>query len=168
MNKFEMGSSTTTSGTYSTVLQNSGSESDLRRQESNLIEERKWKRKLSNRESARRSRMRKQKHLDDLTAQIANLRKENGQIIAGITVATQHYIVLEAENSVLRAQLLELNHRLQSLNEIVEFIDAAGCPGGGAEADLLEGVVVNTLNLGFFNQVPPIMAATAADIFHCR
>ncbi|KAF8068545.1 hypothetical protein N665_1145s0013 [Sinapis alba] len=99
-----------TSGNYSSGLQNYGSESD----------ERKRKRKESNRESARRSRMRKQKHLDDLTAQVAHLREENSRIVAGITVTTQKYVAIEAENSVLRAQFLELDQRLASLNEIVE------------------------------------------------
>ncbi|XP_010539884.1 PREDICTED: bZIP transcription factor 44 [Tarenaya hassleriana] len=170
MNKSEMGSSST-SGNCSTVIQNSGSETDLRLQDSNLIDERKRKRKQMNRESARRSRMRKQKQLNDLTIQVAHLREENGQFVAGINVATEHYVTLEAENSVLRAQLMELSHRLQSLNEIVDFV-AGGYRGGGAEAGLLEGgflegVVMNpNLNLGFFTQAP-IMAAAAADIFHC-
>ncbi|CAN4107519.1 unnamed protein product [Withania somnifera] len=111
-------SSGTSSG--SSFLQNSGSEEDLQQ----LMDQRKRKRMISNRESARRSRMRKQKHLDDLMAQVSTLRKENNQILTSMNVTTQHFLNVEAENSILRAQLSELIHRLQSLNEIISFLDA--------------------------------------------
>lgn len=88
----------------------------------------------SNRESAKRSRAKKQKHLDDLTAQIAQVSKENNQISISINVATQHYVNLEAENSVLRAQMMELTQRLHSLNEILDFINSSTAVGGGAAA----------------------------------
>lgn len=79
---------------------------------------------LSNRESARRSRQRKQKHLDDLTAQVSQLRKENAQIVTALNVTTQHSLGVEAENSVLRTQMMELSHRLQSLNEILNCMNS--------------------------------------------
>lgn len=119
--------------------------------------------------------MRKQKHMDDLTAQVTNLRKENNQIVAGIAVTTQHYVTIEAENSILRAQLSELNHRLNSLNEIVDFVELSSSAGGfGMESDCGGGGgggfydgVMNPLNLGFYNL--PIMASvsTAGDVFNC-
>lgn len=111
-------SSGTSSG--SSILQNSGSEEDLQQ----LMDQRKRKRMISNRESARRSRMRKQKHLDDLMAQVSALRKENNQILTSMNVTTQHYLNVEAENSILGAQLSELSHRLDSLNEIIAYLDA--------------------------------------------
>lgn len=116
-----MGSSSGTISSGSSGLQNSGSEEDLQQ----LMDQRKRKRMISNRESARRSRMRKQKHLDDLMAQVSQLRKENNQIITGMNVTTQHFLNVEAENSVLRAQVSELTHRLQSLNEIIDFMNNA-------------------------------------------
>lgn len=101
----------------STQLQmNSGSEKELHHQ-------RKRKRMQSNRESARRSRMRKQQHLDDLTAQVTQLRKENSQILTSINITNQHYINVEAENLVLKAQMAELSQRLDSLTEILNFIN---------------------------------------------
>ncbi|KAG7659656.1 Basic-leucine zipper domain [Arabidopsis suecica] len=171
-NKTEMGSSTSgnCSSVSTTGLANSGSESDLRQRD--LIDERKRKRKQSNRESARRSRMRKQKHLDDLTAQVTHLRKENAQIVAGIAVTTQHYVTIEAENDILRAQVLELNHRLQSLNEIVDFVESSSS-GFGMETGqglfdggLFDGVM-NPINLGFYNQPIMASASTAGDVFNC-
>ncbi|PIN23012.1 hypothetical protein CDL12_04271 [Handroanthus impetiginosus] len=102
-------------------MQNSGSEEDLQ----NLMDQRKRKRMQSNRESARRSRLRKQKHLDDLMAQVAQLTKENNQILNSINVTTHHHVNVETENSILRAQMMELTQRLQSLNEILDYINSS-------------------------------------------
>lgn len=114
------------SGSGSYTLQNSGSEEDLQQ----LMDQRKRKRMISNRESARRSRMRKQKHLDDLMSQLSHLRKENNQILTSMGVTTQNYLNIEAENSSLRAQLSELSHRLESLKEIISFLNVANNSSG--------------------------------------
>lgn len=149
----------------SSGLQNSGSEEDLQ----HLMDQRKRKRMISNRESARRSRMRKQKHLDDLMAQVAQLRKENNQIITSMNVTTQQYLNVEAENSVLRAQVAELSHRLQSLNEIIEFLNV--CTGGLATegtygfAESADGFLNNnSWNHPYLNQQQPLMAS--ANMLH--
>lgn len=148
----------------SSGLQNSGSEEDLQR----LMDQRKRKRMISNRESARRSRMRKQKHLDDLKAQVARLRKENNQIISSINVTTQQYLNVEAENLVIRAQVAELSHRLQSLNEIIDFLNA-NCGGLGLDelygfAESADCFVNNSWNHLYLNQ-QPLMAS--ANMWHC-
>ncbi|XP_022137855.1 bZIP transcription factor 44-like [Momordica charantia] len=103
------------------VLQNqsSGSEEELRQ----LMDQRKRKRMQSNRESARRSRMRKQQHLDGLMGQVANLRENKNQIVSRINLTTHLFLNVEAENSVLRAQIMELSHRLESLNQILFHIN---------------------------------------------
>lgn len=108
-------------------IPNSGSEGDLQA----LMKQRKQKRMLSNRESARRSRQRKQKHLDDLTAQVNQLKKENSQIVSALNATTRSYFAVEAENSVLRTQHLELSNRLQSLNEINFYLNSGNGGGGG-------------------------------------
>lgn len=79
----------------------------------------------SNRESARRSRMRKQKHLDELMGQADELRKENNEMLTRLNVTTQHYVKVEADNSVLRAQMTELTQRLNSLNEMLRFVNSS-------------------------------------------
>ncbi|XVF59686.1 hypothetical protein PTKIN_Ptkin07bG0295900 [Pterospermum kingtungense] len=114
-------SSSTGASSASSLLRSSSSDEDFRK----VLDERKRKRKLSNRESARRSRMRKQKHQDDLTAQVSQLTKDNSQILTSVDITTQLYVNMEAENSVLRAQMAELSTRLQSLNEIVDFINSS-------------------------------------------
>ncbi|CAI9786371.1 unnamed protein product [Fraxinus pennsylvanica] len=145
-------SSGTSSG--SSGLQSSGSE-DLQK----LMDQRKRKRMISNRESARRSRLRKQKQLDDLMAQEAKFRKENNQFISRINVITQHYLNIEADNSILRAQVAELNHRLQSLNEITSFLNANNGGFGIEENHSIADSAYNNFtnqscNFHFVNQQP--------------
>ncbi|CAA6675321.1 unnamed protein product [Spirodela intermedia] len=90
---------------------------------------RKQKRKLSNRESAR-SPGKEQKHLDDLTAQVGQLRKENGQIITNLKASPSSAWPwrrkLRAE-----AQMTELGGRLHSLGEDPPV---RGQAGGGSSA----------------------------------
>ena len=114
-----MGSSSGASS-ESSQLQLSGSEEDLRK----VMDQRKRKRMLSNRESARRSRMRKQKHVDDMMAQVVHLRKENNRILTAMNMTSQFHMNVEAENAILRAQMAELTLRLQTLNEIMDCLNS--------------------------------------------
>ncbi|WOL16431.1 bZIP transcription factor 53-like [Canna indica] len=86
-------------------------------------EERRQKRKLCNRESARRSRMRKQQQVLDLTNLVAQLMQGNKRALAQIEALSQHHQGLEAENGELRAQVAELTERLQSLNSVLRFVE---------------------------------------------
>lgn len=106
--------------------------------------------------------MRKQKHLDDLMTQVAQLRKENHQLITSINITSQHYLNVEADNSILKAQISELSHRLQSLNEIISFLSASnGVYGDSSSFDEPADSFLNPLNMPYLNH--PIMAS--ADIF---
>ncbi|KAJ0620333.1 putative transcription factor bZIP family [Helianthus annuus] len=86
-----------------------GGDSDLQEE----MDQRKRRRMISNRESARRSRMRKQKHLNDLMTQLSQLRSEINRVA-------------------------ELSHRLRSLNEIMAFTDT-----GTGFADAQSGEFTN-------------------------
>lgn len=141
----------------STKFQSSGSEEDLQA----LMDQRKRKRMQSNRESAKRSRMRKQKHLDDLMGQVSELRKENSEILTSINITTQHFVKVEAENSVLRARMAELSHRLRSLSDILSYINTST---GVYETDcysMRADAFMNPMDTLFLNQ--PILAS--ADTF---
>ncbi|CAA0821987.1 basic leucine-zipper 44 [Striga hermonthica] len=158
-----MAASSGNSSSGSPPVRNSGSYGDTQ----NL---RKRKRMESNRESARRSRQRKQRQLDDLTDQVARLRKDNGQISGSIDLTTQHCVRVEAENSVLRARVAELTQRLRSLNEILNLMCSAGAgdaAAGGcvfeAEGFTGQGFGDGLWNTVGFNQVQPIMAS--AEMF---
>ncbi|XP_009618859.1 bZIP transcription factor 44 [Nicotiana tabacum] len=149
--------------TGSTQILNSGSEEDL---QVSMLDERKRKRMQSNRESARRSRMRKQKHLDDLIGQVAQLKKENNNILSNINLTSQQYANVEAENSVLRAQMMELSQRLQSLNEILSYINSNNNNNNNGVFEThhhyQEDMMNNPWNLMYVNQ--PIMAS--ADMLY--
>ncbi|KAF8022785.1 hypothetical protein BT93_F0331 [Corymbia citriodora subsp. variegata] len=155
-------SGTTPAAAAAAPIQNSSSEDEL------LQIQRKRKRMESNRESARRSRMRKQRHLDKLTAEAGQLRMDNDQINASIAITTHHLLGLEAENSILRAQVLELSQRLQSLDDILGYISTANL--GACEIDELGGVRIASHDpfLNPFSSLghhvnQPIMAAS--DVF---
>lgn len=66
--------------------------------------------------------MRKQQHLDGLMAQVTQLRQNKNQIISRINLTTHLFLNVETENSVLRAQIMELTHTLESLNQILSQI----------------------------------------------
>ncbi|KAJ6873343.1 hypothetical protein NC651_032273 [Populus alba x Populus x berolinensis] len=98
----------------------SGSDSDPRYAK---VDERKRKRMISNRDSARRSRMRKQKQMEDLVNEVSKLQNENNQLMQGVNVAQQRYMEMESANNVLRAQAVELTERLRSLNSVLQTVE---------------------------------------------
>jgi hypothetical protein len=108
--------------------------------------------------------MKKQKHVDDLLGEVSQLRKNNNKILESMNVTTQLYVNLEAENSVLRAQMGELTNRLQSLNDIMDCINSTNWLVEATEdAQIVEGLVNNPWNSIHVNQ--PIMAAAHDHIF---
>ena len=106
-----------------TMACSSGTSSGTSSELQGMMDQRKRKRMISNRESARRSRMRKQKHLDDLASQVTQLRRQNQQLLTSVNLTSHKYLAVEAENSVLRAQVNELSHRLDSLNQIIHLLN---------------------------------------------
>ncbi|EEE52134.1 hypothetical protein OsJ_33962 [Oryza sativa Japonica Group] len=50
----------------------------------------------------RQLRMRKQRHLDGLTAQVAHLRRDNAHVAIVLGLTTQGLLAVDAENAVLR------------------------------------------------------------------
>ncbi|KAJ4807711.1 Basic-leucine zipper (BZIP) transcription factor family [Rhynchospora pubera] len=109
-------SSSTSNQTNQTTRSTSSSEEDI-------IDNRKRKRMISNRESARRSRQRKQQHLDDLVNQVAHLKEDNARISMQATMIMDRFLSLDSDNAVLRAQLAELTGRLQSVNSVLRMLE---------------------------------------------
>ncbi|KAM7276301.1 hypothetical protein ACFE04_018167 [Oxalis oulophora] len=93
------------------------------------VDDRKRKRMVSNRESARRSRMRKQKQLEDLMAEMSRLQNENSAITQRINGTSQQYVEVESANNVLRVQAMELTDRLRTYNSVLQIVeDVSGMP----------------------------------------
>lgn len=137
--------------------QTSGSEEDAQP----IMDERKRKRMLSNRESARRSRMRKQQHLDDLLSQVARLKEENSQILMRVNLFTEQHARLDSENTVLRTQVMELTDRLRSVNSVLRIVEELS--GMAMDIPEIPEPILKPWQLPCPTQ--PIMAS--ANVFQC-
>ncbi|KAL8112077.1 hypothetical protein AgCh_019685 [Apium graveolens] len=77
-----------------------------------IITERKKRRMISNRESARRSRMRKQKHLDELWLQVVHLRTENHDLLDKLNKVSGDHDRVVQENAGLKKEASDLHQML--------------------------------------------------------
>lgn len=71
---------------------------------------------VSNRESARRSRRRKQAHLQDLESQVEQLRGENNSLYKHLTDANQQFTDAVTDNRVLKSDVETLRIKVNLLN----------------------------------------------------
>ncbi|KAL5064109.1 hypothetical protein RYX36_025846 [Vicia faba] len=86
-----------------------------------VIDERKRRRMLSNRESARRSRMRKQRHVENLRNQLNKCRIENKELKNRLQFILFHYNSLRTENEWLRSERTVLNQRINYYTQILAY-----------------------------------------------
>ncbi|XP_010420260.1 PREDICTED: basic leucine zipper 43-like [Camelina sativa] len=83
-----------------------------------VINERKQRRMVSNRESARRSRMRKQRHLDELLSQVAWLRSKNHQLLEKLNQVSDSNDHVIQENLNLKEENSELRQGITSMKKL--------------------------------------------------
>ncbi|CAL9069972.1 unnamed protein product [Musa banksii] len=124
--------------------------------------ERRQKRKLSNRESARRSRTRKQQRLEYLTSTVVQMRNEKTRMVALVAGVTQQRRLLESENSALRAQAVEFAERLQSLSSVLRLVDDVR---GAAMEDVSE--IPPPVPGLWQSPRPGVPILASADVFEC-
>ena len=92
-------------------------------------EERRRNRMTSNRLSARKSRMKRQQYVDDLTAENERLRRENEAMRASVGDVLQQSLALEQENRVLAAHARQLCAALLLRNSQLRLLgDVSGVP----------------------------------------
>ncbi|KAL9673993.1 hypothetical protein QQ045_030257 [Rhodiola kirilowii] len=90
-----------------------------------LVEDpKKRKRMESNKESSRRCRAKKHKRLHDLMMQLTEAKTDKIRVSSSLSEVCQHYSIVESENFVLRAQVLELSDRLQYLIQNLTLISS--------------------------------------------
>ncbi|KAI4303147.1 hypothetical protein MLD38_038813 [Melastoma candidum] len=97
----------------------SGSEADPRNSGAVAPDEKRIKRMISNRESARRSRMKKQKHVEDLTKEIGALERQNADIARACDAKEQRRAAIQSENEELAREKAALAAYLSSMNAVV-------------------------------------------------
>ncbi|XP_050224322.1 light-inducible protein CPRF2 [Mercurialis annua] len=78
------------------------------------------RRMLSNRESARRSRRRKQAHLTELETQVAQLRVENSSLLKRLADISHKYNESAVDNRVLKADVETLRAKVKMAEEMVK------------------------------------------------
>lgn len=82
----------------------------------------KVRRMLSNRESARRSRRRKQAHLTELETQVAQLKVENSSLLKRLTNVSQKYNEASVDNRVLTADVETLRAKVKMAEGMVKRV----------------------------------------------
>ncbi|CAK7347393.1 unnamed protein product [Dovyalis caffra] len=86
------------------------------------MDERKRRRMASNRESARKSRWRKKRHLEDLTQQLNRLKIGNRELKNQLGLILNQSRVLWRENDRLMSESMALKARLSDLRHVVVLV----------------------------------------------
>ncbi|KAJ6768601.1 BZIP PROTEIN (ATBZIP48) [Salix koriyanagi] len=123
----------------SSSLSNKSTSDESEEHQLSIIDERKQRRMISNRESARRSRMRKQKHLDELWTQVVRLRNENSNLIDRLKHESECHDRVLQENARLKEEASDLRQMLTDLQ--------IGSPYTATVLKDLEEVPCNTAHL---------------------
>ncbi|XP_072988261.1 basic leucine zipper 4-like [Typha latifolia] len=82
-------------------------------------EQRRLRRMISNRESARRSRMRKQRRLEELRTQLARLRSENRELTGRVGAVVQRCLLVRRDNDRIRSESAYLRRRLSEARRVL-------------------------------------------------
>ncbi|KAJ6694158.1 hypothetical protein OIU85_004899 [Salix viminalis] len=113
------------------------------------------RRMLSNRESARRSRSRKQAHLTELETQVSQLRVENSSLLKRLTDTNQRYNESAVDNRVLKADVETLRAKVKMAEEKVKRFTGLNTMFHGMPD-------ISTMSMLSFDGSPPETSADAA------
>ncbi|KAJ0112826.1 hypothetical protein Patl1_03262 [Pistacia atlantica] len=87
---------------------------------SDPLDDKRARRMLSNRESARRSRRRKQAHLSELEAQAGQLRVDNSSLLKGLTDLKHKCEEATVDNRILKADIETLRVKVKMAEETMK------------------------------------------------
>uniref|UniRef100_A0A0D9VCT4 BZIP domain-containing protein n=1 Tax=Leersia perrieri TaxID=77586 RepID=A0A0D9VCT4_9ORYZ len=88
-------------------------------QSTNPLDVKRMRRMVSNRESARRSRKRKQAHLADLETQVDQLRGENASLFKQLNDANQTFTTAVTDNRILKSDVEALRVKVKMAEDMV-------------------------------------------------
>ncbi|KAH0678036.1 basic leucine zipper 43 [Solanum stenotomum] len=107
--------------TQPSCISSNSTSDELEEQQHRMNDERKQRRMISNRESARRSRMRKQRHLDELGSQVVRLRTENHNLINKLNQVFESHEKVVQENMQLKDEAYDLRRLLTNIQVASPF-----------------------------------------------
>uniref|UniRef100_A0A166CIS2 BZIP domain-containing protein n=2 Tax=Daucus carota subsp. sativus TaxID=79200 RepID=A0A166CIS2_DAUCS len=122
------------------------------------FDENKRKRMQSNREAARRSRMKKQQHVHELITEIGQLQNQCKVIMSKINQVTNMFLGVVSENNASRAQLSDMTKRFHLLKSVVQFVEEAEDLGIDVSDVLMESPKF---------PCPKQQVPTSANMFDC-
>ncbi|KAL8231204.1 hypothetical protein R6Q57_000982 [Mikania cordata] len=106
--------------TMNTNTSSSGSDNcETNRWKYNPTDERLRKRLISNRESAKRSRERKQKHLQDLTNKVTRYETGNQELVNRLRFVNRNGQMVQQDNQRLKLESMRLQQRLYTLCQLL-------------------------------------------------
>ncbi|XP_057772334.1 basic leucine zipper 43-like [Salvia miltiorrhiza] len=125
---------------YSSCISNNSTSDEAEEHQLSIHDERKQRRMISNRESARRSRMRKQRHLDELWSQVLRLRSDNHNLIEKMNEMSESHDRVVQENARLKEEAANLQRKLMDVQvsnsySIFSDLDELSCNSAHLQAE---------------------------------
>ncbi|KAJ6818210.1 basic leucine zipper 9 [Iris pallida] len=125
-------------------------------QGTNIIDIKRMRRMVSNRESARRSRKRKQAHLTELELQVDQLRGENSSLYKQLTDANHEFTDAVTDNRVLKSDVEALRVKVKMAEDLVTRGSLTCSLDHLLQSQMSAPHLLNTRNLYRASEIPPI------------